>query len=106
MPRLTHTFGDYRRQARTLRLDVSRVDRFKCGRKNVRFRSRLTDDMNPPCAESRHWPRQPAHDLRHLFDGAFARAPVASVRARLGGSGPAEIAPISMRTGPTLVLPC
>src|SRR5262249_61646588 len=33
------------------------------------------------CCASRHWPRQPAHDLRRLFDGAFGRAPVGSVRA-------------------------
>src|SRR5262249_18417453 len=35
------------------------------------------------CCASGHWPRQPAHDLRHLFDGAFGRAPVGSVRARV-----------------------
>src|SRR5215469_8634504 len=35
------------------------------------------------CAKSRHWSRQPAHDLRHLFDGAFGRPPVGSVRARV-----------------------
>jgi hypothetical protein len=33
--------------------------------------------------KSRHWPRQPVNDLRHLFDGAFGRAPVGRVRARV-----------------------
>src|SRR5260370_37100983 len=30
-----------------------------------------------------HWARQPAHDLRHLFDGAFGRAPSGRLLARV-----------------------
>jgi hypothetical protein len=53
----------------------------------VRFASesghRRTRQACPLSAKSRHWPRQSAYDFCHLFDGAFGRAPVGRVRARV-----------------------